>query len=160
LYWTNIYHLNATIERSRLDGTDRQVIVHENLFQPLGIAVDMEQDLLYWTNEREGLYYSIESSDLNGGSRKTLIQGTHHQPFSIALDDQNLYWSDWTNNAVYMLPKSSFQDGGRPEVYEKVSSPMGLISKSGNMTFINETYCAINRSEVSIICFCRTFYNI
>lgn len=144
--------MNATIERSLLDGTNRTVVVHDNLFQPLSIAIDAEQNLLYWSDRREGIYYSIESSDLNGGSRKTLIHGTHHQPFAIALDERNIYWSDWVNNAVWSMPKNSFQGGVQPDLYAKykpINTPMGLITPAGNMTAINETYCKMDRVKVS-----------
>ncbi|CAI6363942.1 unnamed protein product [Macrosiphum euphorbiae] len=150
LYWTNCNHLNATIERSRLNGSDRQIIVHKNLFQPLGIAVDVERNLIYWSDEHEGLYYSIESSNPDGGSRRTLIHGTHHQPFSIAVDDRDIYWSDWINNAVWTMPKDSFQGGVEPLLvakYDLINTPMGLITPTGNTTMVNSTYCAMHRSK-------------
>lgn len=127
------------------------MVVHEKLFMPLGIAIDVEQNRLYWSDEREGMYYSIESSDMNGDSRKTLIHGTHHQPFAIALDDQQIYWSDWTNNAVWSMPKDSFLGGVRPVQvvkFDPIDTPMGLITPTGNTTLVNETYCAMNRANV------------
>ncbi|XP_050545727.1 protein cueball [Daktulosphaira vitifoliae] len=145
LYWTNCNHLNATIERSRLDGTDRKVIISDHLFQPLSIAIDVEKNLLYWSDEREGIYYSIESSDENGRSRKVLIHGTHHQPFAVVLDAHNIYWSDWINNAVWSLPKDSFQEGIEPKQikkYESINTPMGLITPIENLNFVNNTYCS------------------
>ena len=27
-------------------------------------------------------------------------------PYSIAVDDRNLYWDDWSNDAIYVLHKS------------------------------------------------------
>lgn len=159
LYWTNCNHLNATIERSRLNGSDHQIVVHENLFQPLGIAVDVERNLIYWSDEREGLYYSIESSNPDGGSRRTLIHGTHHQPFSIAVDDQDIYWSDWINNAVWTMPKDSFQGGVEPFLvakYDMINTPMGLITPTGNTTMVNSTYCEMHRSKVRITLISRS----
>lgn len=153
MYWTNCNHLNATIERSRLDGTGRQVMVHQNLFMPLGIAVDVENNVLYWSDEREGMYYSIESSDLqNNGTRYTLVHGTHHQPYAIALDDRDIYWSDWINNAVWTMPKNSFQGGVSPTLvskFESINTPMGLFTLSGNTTLVNDTHCQMERIPVS-----------
>lgn len=154
LYWTNCNHLNATIERSRLDGSEHTVLIHEQLFQPLGIAVDAQNGLLYWSDEREGMYYSIDTSDLEGGSRRTLIHGTHHQPFSIALDERDIYWSDWVNDAVWTMPKDSFQGGVQPMLvvkYESIETPMGLITP--NPTLINDTKCiaATRTNNVSTI---------
>ncbi|XP_050436455.1 protein cueball isoform X2 [Adelges cooleyi] len=145
LYWTNCNHLSASIERSRLNGTDRKIIVSDHLFQPLSIAIDVENGLLYWSDEREGIYYSIESSDQNGGNRKTLIHGTHHQPFAVVLDNLNIYWSDWINNAVWTLPKNSFQGGVEPllvKKYESSNTPMGLLTPTGYSTYVNKTYCS------------------
>ncbi|VVC43190.1 Hypothetical protein CINCED_3A018444 [Cinara cedri] len=149
LYWTNCNHLNATIERSRPDGSEHTVLIHEQLFQPLGIAVDMENDLLYWSNEREGMYYSIEASNLDGGTRRTLIHGTHHQPFSIALDERDIYWSDWVNDVVWTMPKDSFQGGVQPTAvvkYESIKTPMGLITSTP--AIVNDTQCiAVTRTQ-------------
>lgn len=166
LYWTNCNLPNSTIERSRLDGTDRQVIVHENLYIPLGIAIDIEQNTLYWSDEREGIYFSIESINLNNDSRNTLIYGTHHQPFAIALDNQKIYWSDWTNSVVWSISKDSFLGGENPEKVIKIQdkTPMGLIIPPGNKTLVNETYCALNRAKVCFgnlsTFFPHTYYSV
>lgn len=152
LYWTNINHRNATIERSRLDGTDRRVIVHEKLFLPLAVAVDVEENRVYWSEEHEDIYYTIASSDLDGGSRRTVNHGTHQRPFSIALDDQYVYWSDWTGNAVWSWPKN----GSTPDAlsmvakYKTIYSPMGLFTRTGNTSSVNETVCAMNRAQVCL----------
>lgn len=113
----------------------------------------MEQNLLYWGNEQQGLYYDIESSQLDGSNRTAMIHGTHHEPFAIALDDRNIYWSDWMNFAVWSLPKNSFGGGVQPKLvvkYGPLNQPMGLITPTGNATYVNETYCAMNRAKVSL----------
>jgi len=128
------------------------LVVHERLFQPLSVAVDVEENRVYWSNEREGMYYSVESSDPDGGNRKTLIHGTHHQPFSIVLNDRDVYWSDWTNNAVWTMPK----DGDKPPElvvkYDSINTPMGLIMPTGNATRVNDSYCAMARPRVRLNC--------
>lgn len=152
LYWTNNYHENATIERSFLNGTGREVLMHRDLYQPLAIAIDVENNRLYWSNEREGIYYSIESMDLNvkNGTKQKLISGTRHQPFAMALDEQNVYWSDWTNRAVWSLPKDSSNGvrANRMAEYDLDHTPMALMTPSGNTTKINDTYCALHREKV------------
>lgn len=153
MYWTNCNHLNATIERSLLNGSERQILIHKELFQPLAIAVDVEQNRLYWGDEREGIYYSIGSSDLDGNSRETLIHGTHHQPYAMVVDDQKLYWSDWINYAVWSMPKNSFQGGVEPTMvakYQLINPPMGLILPVGNTTRVNHTHCTVRKPAVSI----------
>jgi hypothetical protein len=154
LYWTNNHHDNATIERSFLNGTGREVLLRgKELHQPLAVAIDVENNRLYWSNEEEGIYYSIKSMDLNvkNGTKQKLISGTRHRPFAMAVDEQNVYWSDWINRAVWSLPKNSLKDGvvnTRLAEYDMDHTPMALMTPSGNTTKVNNTYCALHREKV------------
>ncbi|XP_025405265.1 protein cueball [Sipha flava] len=153
LYWTNNHHDNATIERSFLNGTGREVLLRgKELHQPLAVAIDVENNRLYWSNEEEGIYYSIKSMDLNvkNGTKQKLISGTRHRPFAMAVDEQNVYWSDWINRAVWSLPKNSLKDGvvnTRLAEYDMDHTPMALMTPSGNTTKVNNTYCALHREK-------------
>lgn len=158
LYWTNAKQSNAAIERSRLDGSEHKVLINGSLSQPIGIAIDLDNDLLYWTNERGTMFYSIESSNLDGTSRRTLIHGTHHQPFSIAVGDKEVYWSDWINKIVWALPKDSFQGGVEPKEvykYKYLAVPNGLITPTP--THINDTQCIEAKRDVSVNIFQKKY---
>jgi DNA-binding beta-propeller fold protein YncE len=80
------------------DGSDRKVLVAD-CRHPDGIAVDVENGHIYWTNMgvpslNDG---SIERADLDGRNRTTIVpQGGTFTPKQIQLDKQNgkLYWSD------------------------------------------------------------------
>jgi sugar lactone lactonase YvrE len=118
LYWTNSYHRRPTIERSLFDGTEREVIVNEDLFQPMGIAVDELEDKLYWSDEKSGIYYDIKRADLDGSNVETIIHSTHHVPAYLTLDMHNVYWSDTVQNAVWKIPKKP-TEGARPtKIYQ------------------------------------------
>lgn len=103
--------MNApSIERSNLDGTNRTVIASRDLYLPLGVAVDQAERKLYWSQELEGIYFSIERSDLDGSNRE-VMRSMHHNPYSLTVGPDNIYWVDWTNNAVWRKDKSLLFEG-------------------------------------------------
>jgi len=86
-----IYSINT-------NGSDRKVVV-ENCHLPDGIAVDVQNGHIYWTNMGipsldDG---SIERVDLDGGNRTIIIPvGVTHTPKQLQIDEVNnkLYWCD------------------------------------------------------------------
>lgn len=57
----------AQIERAGMDGSDRRVLVQRFLHWPVGLAVDLLQNRLYWTDEK---LQCIGSATLNGDDVK------------------------------------------------------------------------------------------
>jgi len=69
LYWSDLGAV-AKIERSRLDGTDRQIFIRQDLDKPLGLSVDYAAGRLYWVDDFRD---TIESVDLvTGDNRRRL----------------------------------------------------------------------------------------
>lgn len=56
MYWTD-WDTNAKIERATLGGNFRVPIVNSSLVWPNGLALDTEEDLLYWADA--SLYVSL-----------------------------------------------------------------------------------------------------
>lgn len=54
MYWTD-WGLVAKIERSHMDGRSRQVLVTSQVTWPNGLALDLPNDRLYWTDGKRGL---------------------------------------------------------------------------------------------------------
>ena len=80
LYWTNIYKSRPTIERSFLNGSQReiQILIQTDLFVPNALDLDVLEQRLYWAdNLREDDYrnFHIERSFVNGSSREKLYRG-------------------------------------------------------------------------------------
>ncbi|KAJ9598065.1 hypothetical protein L9F63_026829, partial [Diploptera punctata] len=105
IYWTNRYHINPSIERASLDGSNREVVVNKELFRPLGIAVDEPAGKLYWSNDKEGIYYDIRRADLNGKNIEVLLESKHHDPVDLAIGPHEIYWTDNVHSAVWKIPK-------------------------------------------------------
>ncbi|XP_068618209.1 protein cueball isoform X2 [Battus philenor] len=105
IYWTNINITKPTIERARFDGSERTVIVDSDIYMLVSIAIDQNTKRLYWADDKEGIHYSIESSDLDGKNRKKLLAGTNHMPNTIAVSHDSIYWVDLGYKSVWRLPK-------------------------------------------------------
>ncbi|XP_026293650.1 protein cueball [Frankliniella occidentalis] len=128
LFWTNTNRRAPSIERSNLDGSNRTVIVTEDLYVPVGIAVDQIERKLYWTQELGGIYYSIERSDLDGSNRE-VMRSTNHQPYTLAIGTDYIYWADWTHNAIWRKDKNHLVEGSDPlKVYALSSAPHGVVA--------------------------------
>ncbi|XP_020712492.2 protein cueball isoform X2 [Athalia rosae] len=106
IYWTNSNSTVHSIERSRLDGSERSVIIDNNLYAVYGLAVDHTSAKLYWSDDIDTVKYKIERSNLDGTERETLQRGRYHLPVYLAVDNEAVYWADWTAKAVWRVKKN------------------------------------------------------
>ena len=88
LYWTNWNQQHPTIERSFMNGTQRQVIVQENLVMPHGLALDLHRQRIYWANNLHFGSFRIERSSMDGSDRQLVYSGSGQFIFSLTV---NLY---------------------------------------------------------------------
>ena len=91
--------LRLTIERQKIDGSSRQVLLEQGLDSCQGLAIDWMSRNIYWTDEGRG---AISVARLDGnqegatlGKRRLLISVPH--PRSIVVDPKRgfMYWSQW-----------------------------------------------------------------
>lgn len=75
LYWTNRYMDRPTIERSHLDGSQREVVVENNLLLPHALDLDIKEQKIYWANNQRQGYFDIERSYVNGSHREIVYRG-------------------------------------------------------------------------------------
>ncbi|XP_028157866.1 protein cueball isoform X1 [Ostrinia furnacalis] len=127
IYWTNTNITNPTIERSRFDGSEREVIVNTDIYMPVSIAIDQGTKRLYWADDKEGIHFSIESSNLEGKDRQTLLRGVQHQPNALTVSKDSIYWVDLYKK-IWKLAK----DKNNAEPFELLSfshkAPFGVIA--------------------------------
>lgn len=81
---------SGKIFRATMAGTLREAIVSTNLTQPSGLAIDYEEDMLYFT---DAVREVIERVSINGNRRQELVTATIY-PFSITVDREFIYWTD------------------------------------------------------------------
>ena len=87
MYWTDL--LLQEIGRANLDGTNIENI-DVGLETILGLALDVRNRLVYWSNSGRGIIYR---ASFNGHNVEDLITGLH-KPIDIALDlrSEKIYW--------------------------------------------------------------------
>ena len=99
VYWSDDY-LADRIQRTNLDGTDRQDVVGN--LSPTGIALDVSGGKIYWANN--GFPDDkIQRADLDGANVEDVITGLD-RPKYIALDVSGgkIYWTggSWRNGKI------------------------------------------------------------
>ncbi|KAJ8023749.1 Low-density lipoprotein receptor-related protein 6 [Holothuria leucospilota] len=92
IYWSD--DVQGTIQRMKLNGSDREMVIHGGLEYPDGISIDWVSRTLYWTDTGTD---QIEMSKLDGTARRVIIDEGLDEPRAIAVDPERgyLYWSDW-----------------------------------------------------------------
>ena len=83
VYWTDVTSYRSTISRSFLNGSMQEVVFHQNVQIPDGLAVDPVGRNLYWTDTGTN---KLEVSKLDGSYRKALITSYLDEPRDIILD--------------------------------------------------------------------------
>ena len=57
---------------------------------------------IYWTDAGEK---KIDSCNLDGSNRHTIIETELPHPFGITLDETRIYWSDWDSKTISSADK-------------------------------------------------------
>lgn len=78
-----------TIERSRLDGSMREIIVQKNLTLPHALDLDVQAQKLYWADNLRSGYFHIERSFVNGSGREIIYRGIGQ--FIVSLSVRIIY---------------------------------------------------------------------
>lgn len=144
LYWGNTNSSNPSIERSNLDGSNRTIIIKDNLYEPVAVTVDHTTGKLYWMDDEEGIHYKIERSDLDGSNREFIFHGKHQQPVHISVDSENIYWIDWVHNAAWTLSKNKIA-GNTPR---KIRSYFELFKDANPTSVITRDNSGIVNCEI------------
>lgn len=92
----------ANISRAYSDGSGLLVFKNMTLGWPNGLAVDFEQNRLYWC---DALLDHVQHSNLDGSDVKTVISRLIRHPFSIAIHKDFMYMTDWRLDAIIKLNK-------------------------------------------------------
>jgi len=86
IYWSHFHHATgaAVIEKMKLDGTNRHVII-SGMKRPNSIIIDYANPKLYWVDDKK-----IETSDLEGKERST-VQLIDTNQATLAMYNNVLY---------------------------------------------------------------------
>lgn len=122
------------IERASMDGTSRTILHSTGLSLVYGLALDYDNQILYWADTTNN---QIESSFTNGSNRVLVTSSGITDPFSITFYEGKLYWTDYTTNSIHTLTVSSpstvsrlvsiGQDGFGIRVVARERQPQGKL---------------------------------
>lgn len=99
------------------------------------MSIDYERQRIYWADSGEGIYFRIESSNLNGKERQIVFEGTHIKPFAVAVDSAAIYWTDVNSNALWRIEKVNLNSA--PEnIRNFTESPYGMVVRNGQISKI------------------------
>ena len=96
IYWTNSAGLdvedfeNINIKRANMDGTDEEVIIPLGNALPWIIAIDPEENKVYWSDQRNE---KLQRANLDGSGVEDIILDANASDFFIDPVDRKIYWS-------------------------------------------------------------------
>ncbi|CAH2098009.1 unnamed protein product [Euphydryas editha] len=94
LYYCDVHRYE--IVRQKLDGSEREVFVGDDVDNCEGLAIDWMGRNVYWTDDALG---QVSVARLDAPARRVLLREQNFNPRSIALDPANgvMYWSVWAS---------------------------------------------------------------
>ncbi|XP_061175466.1 very low-density lipoprotein receptor-like isoform X1 [Saccostrea echinata] len=99
------------IERIGMDGnpTSRSVIVRTDIEWPNGLTLDYASERLYWIDAK---LKSIFTAKLDGSDIRRVLHNAEQilHPFSLTVFEDNVYWTDWSSEAIRKVHKYTGQE--------------------------------------------------
>ncbi|XP_014221207.1 vitellogenin receptor-like isoform X1 [Trichogramma pretiosum] len=95
------------ISLAYMDGSNRTAFISDKIGWPNGLTIDYPNKRLYWVDAKLKV---IESIQLDGKDRRTVLHDVAKHPYSIAIFENRLYWSDWNTNSIHSCDKFSGKD--------------------------------------------------
>ncbi|KAJ8672687.1 hypothetical protein QAD02_003947, partial [Eretmocerus hayati] len=96
--WGSSPHISVAL----MDGSNRAFMIQDQIGWPNGLTIDYPNKRLYWVDAKRKV---IESIQLNGQDRRTVLHDVAKHPYSIAIFESQLYWSDWRTNSIHSCNK-------------------------------------------------------
>ncbi|UYV70470.1 hypothetical protein LAZ67_7003147 [Cordylochernes scorpioides] len=135
------------IYRSTLAGNNKTALVDEDLIQPSGLALDYDDQKLYWT---DALREKIERANMDGSNREILVTATIY-PFALTVFGNYIYWTDLQLRGVYRAEKHT--GAGMIEMVKRLEeSPRNIHVYSMDRQKCNQSVCALNNGGCSHSC--------
>ncbi|XP_060535234.1 low-density lipoprotein receptor-related protein 2 [Cylas formicarius] len=138
---------SGKILRTTMAGSLKRVVVDKDLAQPSGLAIDFDEQMLYWT---DAVREKIERSDLDGQKREVLVTATIY-PFSITVYGDYMYWTDLQLRGVYRAEKHT--GAGMVEMVKRLEdSPRDIQVYAATRQRCDANPCAVNNGGCAQSC--------
>lgn len=100
MYWAD-WGVEPKIERARLDGSDRTVLLNTSIRAPFGLSLDRPSNCLYWCDQQ---LKKLAVLNLTSIESRDLVMNVSDCAGVAVLDDF-VYWADLL---VVVVPRPSF----------------------------------------------------
>jgi hypothetical protein len=113
------------LRRANLDGTNKETLINSGIPGPMGLAIDVEAERLFWT-ETEG--DRIFSSNLDGGDVEVIFSNDATritEPFGIAVDPENQHIY-WTERWLGQINRIRYDGSDFQVIFDNLGEPQGL----------------------------------
>ncbi|CAF0957368.1 unnamed protein product [Adineta ricciae] len=146
----------AKIYRMSSDGSNRMIIVPNELGTPYHLTCDYGSQRLYWT---DGALSRIQYSDYNGRNIQSLRGRSISHPFGIAIYGSRLYFTDVTLETVFESSKT--YSGYASPIRSNIPAISTVRVYAESSQPINITHpCWTNNGECSDFCFPKREQNV
>lgn len=123
------------------------VIVNDRIKWPNGIALDIENNKLYWSDAGTD---TIEVIKMDGKDRREIVNDNVPHSFGITILGNYLYWTDWQLRTLERIDKRGGLD--RQTLLEQLHDVMG-IRAIDNTSNLGTNLCAANNGGCEQFCF-------
>ena len=107
MFWTD-WGKEPKIERAEMDGSNRQVIIRQDIHWPNGVTLDYSAWKIYWTDAKLN---SIYKANYDGSNRQSVFKSSSRcdlsHPFAITLYENRIYYTDWKTKAIHSADKNT-----------------------------------------------------
>ncbi|XP_078694383.1 low-density lipoprotein receptor-related protein 2-like isoform X2 [Branchiostoma floridae x Branchiostoma belcheri] len=152
MYWTDESFWTPRIERAAMDGSDRTVIVDTDLDSPVGITIDLIERRLYWC---DSWLYNIQSSDLDGNNRQTLLSRSYGRFYGLSLNAHELFWTSSSDSYIGANSKSEYDQTTSRVVADGFSSLRGIAMYSPDVATDVSNACSVSNGGCQDVCLAR-----
>ncbi|KAK7073342.1 Low-density lipoprotein receptor-related protein 6 [Halocaridina rubra] len=143
MYWSE-WSDKPIISRAHLDASEPIAVVSK-MGRANGLTIDFKDSRLFWTDIDN---MRIESSDLDGHSRKVIV-GNLPQPYGLTLYEDFVYWADWETGTIERANKTNGENKTR--IQGQLDFIMDiLVFHSSRQSGKNP--CTINNGGCSHLC--------
>ncbi|XP_029644139.1 very low-density lipoprotein receptor isoform X1 [Octopus sinensis] len=146
-YWTD-WGYPASIQMCGMNGKySRKIVV--NIQWPNGLTIDYENQRLYWIDAK---LRKIESSNLNGGQRITILSSRRYIlfPFAITVFEDTLYWTDRNSESICQANKFTGEHFERLGL--QLREPMDLHVYHHTRQPSSTSHCGPNNGGCAHLC--------
>ena len=108
MFWTD-WGKEPKVERAEMDGSNRRVIIQQNIQWPNGLTLDYNNQKLFWTDAK--VPRCIAMANYDGSNREKIFRSPDQcalgHLFGITLYENRLFWTDWSSKAIHSTDRDN-----------------------------------------------------